>query len=237
MLNKMKLKTFALAITACTVYSAMAADTADVHVIGSISPAACTPTISGGGTIDYGNIKASSLKADDYTVLDVKTLDIAITCSAPTVVGIHAINGRPNTLAGGGQSSVTGQSQQSPVVLLGMPTTYAVGLGLDGSTPIGGYAGKLDTSSVLLDGVAVEGLNATSTDGSGTWSKYSKGVLYTPFGFDLFSWGASGSSVPVAFTNMTGKLSVQAYINKSSELQLSKTINLDGLTTIELVYL
>ncbi|KFD14546.1 hypothetical protein GSMA_02017 [Serratia marcescens subsp. marcescens ATCC 13880] len=41
----------------------------------------------------------------------------------------------------------------------------------------------------------------------------------------------------MAFTTVAGKLGVQAYITKTSELDLSKPINLDGLTSLELVYL
>ena len=42
---------------------------------------------------------------------------------------------------------------------------------------------------------------------------------------------------PAAFKNLTINLTVQAYINKASELDLTKPVILDGLSTIELVYL
>lgn len=42
---------------------------------------------------------------------------------------------------------------------------------------------------------------------------------------------------PRTFTNMSGTINVQAYINKTSELDISQPIELDGQTTIELVYL
>lgn len=51
------------------------------------------------------------------------------------------------------------------------------------------------------------------------------------------SWGDQGSSVVKPFTTMNGKLLVQGYINKASELDLSKPVQLDGMTTLELVYL
>ncbi|MGK8936242.1 hypothetical protein ACRS85_26935 [Pluralibacter gergoviae] len=43
--------------------------------------------------------------------------------------------------------------------------------------------------------------------------------------------------MPVAFKTLTGTLNVQAVINKGAELDLSKAVNLDGLSTIQLYYL
>jgi len=81
------------ALAVFTTYSAIAADSVEVKVIGTIVPAACTPSIVGGATIDYGTIKSSTLTADNYTLLPVKHLDLAITCDAPAKVALSLMVG------------------------------------------------------------------------------------------------------------------------------------------------
>jgi hypothetical protein len=49
------------------------------------------------------------------------------------------------------------------------------------------------------------------------------------------AWGSIPE--PDAIKNVTIDLKVQAYINKASELDLTKPVILDGLTTLELIYL
>ena len=89
----------ALAVLATSATAALA-DSVDVRVIGTIVPAACTPTLSGGGTVDYGTIKAQSLNATGYTTLAEKQLDFAINCDSPTKVSIGGYNRRSRSFAG-----------------------------------------------------------------------------------------------------------------------------------------
>ncbi|HCJ7369198.1 TPA: DUF1120 domain-containing protein [Enterobacter hormaechei subsp. xiangfangensis] len=225
----------ALAVLAATTLPAMA-ESVDVRVIGTITPAACTPTLSGGGTIDYGAINPTTLSAADYTVLEEKQIDFAITCDAPAKVALKAINGRPNTTAGVTENAISGSATApSGVNLFGVANVGTVGLGLDGVDKVGGYSIRLAGGTVTADGVAVDSIQA---NGNTTWlTANGLGTLFTPNSVRLSSWAAAGTLVPVAFTNLAGKLGVQAYLNKASELDLTKPVALDGLTTIELVYL
>jgi len=116
-----------IAVTA----TAYAADSVDVKVIGTISPAACAPTLGGGGTVDYGTIPANALAADDYTTLAVKTLSLSITCDASAKLAIHAVNGRPGTSAGVTETGPM-NSGYAPVDLFSSSVTPVVGLGTDG---------------------------------------------------------------------------------------------------------
>ncbi|RTF43348.1 DUF1120 domain-containing protein [Serratia marcescens] len=231
----------ALAVLAATTLPAMA-ESVDVRVIGTITPAACTPTLSGGGTVDYGTINPNTLSATDYTVQPVKQLDISITCDAPAKVALKAINGRPNTLAGAVESAVTGYGYE-PVALVGAAYGAsrggAGGLGLDGSSKIGGYAIAL--GSLVADGSAADVIASLDTTAA-TWAVTSNADgfnMFRPAGSvpTLVSAAAPGTTIPMAFTNLAGKLSVQAYINHASELDLTKPVALDGLTTLELVYM
>ncbi|TNV09878.1 DUF1120 domain-containing protein [Buttiauxella sp. B2] len=228
--------TFALALLAASVGNAMAADSVDVKVIGQIIPAACTPTISGGGVIDYGNIKASTLAADAYTTLPEMQLDFSLVCDAPAKVALKAINGRPGTLAGATETA-TGAGI-APVTMFNTPGNAAVvGLNLDGAATIGGYGVRIAADTVTADGNTVDTIvqdNNYST--AGTYIKRTSGSLYASQG-RVLTWAAPGTLTPVAFKVLAGKLGVQAYINKASALDLTHVIHLDGLTTLEVVYL
>ncbi|CAI0770467.1 DUF1120 domain-containing protein [Serratia quinivorans] len=215
--------------------SAFAADSVDLKVIGTITPVACTPTLSGGGTVDYGTIKADTLKADAYTVLPIKSLDFSITCDGRTKVAVQAINGRIGSVAGVTEG-VTGGAV-TPVAFPDLHgSTGAVGLGLDGVAKIGGYGLTINPTSITADSIAVDAITWSGA-GSTAWTKSTTGSIYNNVLGRRLSWAATGTLIPVTFKNMAAKLDVQAFINKTSELDITKPIKLDGLTTLELIYL
>jgi type 1 fimbria pilin len=222
----------ALALMAATSAPALA-ESIDVKVIGTIAPVACTPTLSGGGVIDYGNIPTNSLSQTAYTTLAVKQIDFAITCDAPAKVALKALNGRPGTIAGATEGA--GGFANSPVNLF-IPgrTFFASGLGMAGQKKIGGFSIRLPNEQVSVDGKKVDTL---STKSSGEWFVNNDGDIAKDTYVKMNTWAKPGTVTPLAFTTMAGKLDVQAYINKASELDLTQPITLDGLTTIELVYL
>ncbi|MFL1501608.1 MULTISPECIES: DUF1120 domain-containing protein [unclassified Pseudomonas] len=223
----------ALAVLATTSLSALA-DSVDVKVIGTITPASCKPTLAGGGVVDYGSISPDSLSDTAYTVLPVKTVALSIICDAPAKVALKPVNGRPNSLAGATEG-VSGAGY-SPVALLGFPLVSAVGLGLDGTSKIGGYALGTETATTTADGVAVDAIQKWDAGGSDTWGLRQKASLIASDYMNT-SWAKTGTLVPIAFKTLNAQISVQAYINKKTELDTSKPIALDGLTTLELVYL
>lgn len=225
----------ALAVWALTSMPAMA-EGIDLKVTGTIIPAACKASIS--GEIDYGYVTAAQLDATAYTVLDKQEVQFAIACDGPVKVAIKAINGQPGTVAG----AVEGGAQStavSPVDLLGLGRTRVVGLGAEGESNIGGYA----------VGLVAEGLEADSEDMvvlhrnnivSG-WFAQNGAItnVYVEGGLEVnaISWRPAGGSGPQAISNLKGTLAVQAYLNNTTDLKVDKAIQLNGLTTIELVYL
>ncbi|MFC0227270.1 DUF1120 domain-containing protein [Serratia aquatilis] len=233
MLHNLQKTVCALAVLATTSLPALA-ESIDVRVIGTIDPAACTPTISGGGTIDYGTIKPTALATDAFTLLEEKQLDFAINCDAPAKVAITAHSQR-------GASAVNADGSLAEIGshpgLFGVAANYGVvGLGLDGAKGIGGYGIRLAGGTMTADGAAVDSI---MSNGSTTaWVAATTGsLLNTLTSLRYASWATKGTTTPVAFTTLAGKLGVQAYINKTSELDLTKPVVLDGLTTLELVYL
>ncbi|MBV6693995.1 DUF1120 domain-containing protein [Serratia quinivorans] len=232
MKNQMQKTACALALLSTLSMQAWA-DSVDISVIGTITPAACTPTISGGGVIDYKTIDPATLSADAYTVLAEHTADFSISCTAPARIALKAVNGRANTLAGATEG--TGGFGTSPVSILGH-TWGAAGLGLNGEAKIGGFTAMYDTSTLVADDVSIIALYQNAVTGSNAW-RASTGDLFGVSSTQLTSFAASGTTTPIAFENLTGKLRVQAYINKTSELDLTSAVTLDGLATLELVYI
>ncbi|WP_447889747.1 DUF1120 domain-containing protein, partial [Serratia fonticola] len=220
MLNTIQKTVCALAVLSATALPALA-ESVDVRVVGTITPTACTPVLAGGGTIDYGNIQPSSLAKDTYTVLDEKQLDFSITCDAPAKVAIKATSQRGNSAVSQADGSLSIVSTGN--TLFGATGVGAYGLGLDAGKGIGGYGLRLAAGTMMADDVAVDSIQANGN--TTTWAKTAAGSLIgLPTSIRYATWAATGTTTPIAFTTLTGKLGVQAYINKASELDLTKPV-------------
>lgn len=234
-MNKRQMTTCVLALLAITSLPTQAKNI-EIKVAGSITPSGCTPTLSG-ASVDYGTMTSDSLTLDAYTTLDRKSLDLTITCDEPVKLAFETKNGRPNTLAGADEDAISGAGL-SPISAPSSPLnswlqgTAVVGLGLSGSGHIGGYVvtiGGISASGVSVQTISRDGSSGKWTDGGG--NLYGIGVK------KKISWKKGDVVEPVAVQALTMSLNVQAYINKASELDLTKPIVLDGLSTIELIYL
>ncbi|MDR0805544.1 MAG: DUF1120 domain-containing protein [Enterobacteriaceae bacterium] len=220
----------ALAIAALPVL----AERVDVSVIGTILPNACVPNLAGGGTIDYGAIHPSHLNAVSHTVLTEKNVDFTIVCDAPAKIAIRATNGRPATMAG--VTEAAHGAAQTPVTVFSSAGEAGVGLGLaPDSAKIGGYGLRIQPNSVLADDAAVDTIY--SHDNGVTWQTTNVGSVYHHTDIREITWAATGTTTPIAFTTLSGKLSAHAYLNNTTELNVVSPIVLDGYTTLELVYL
>lgn len=238
MMNAVKKTACALAVLATT-STAVMAESIDVKVIGTITPTACKPTLTGGGTIDYGVIPPASLKKDTFTVLDEKQVDFNITCDAPAKVAIHAIGSKPNTSTDIGNGGEIGYNSFDGEIF-GVKKVNVDGLGLtDNGKKIGGYGLRLVPGAYTVDGNKADTIRRKSpTEKWESSAAFDGGSIFTNVSKDMqLSWAEAGQLAPTAFTTVAGKLGVQAYITKTSELDLTKPVKLDGLTTLELVYL
>ena len=217
------------------------AESVSVTVTGTLAPGACIPTLTGGGVVDYGTLSPSLLSPDTYTALPVKEVGFSIACTAPVRLTIQAATGRPGTVLGSAES--TRGVGINPIPLLGVATGVpVVGLGFDtdGVTKIGGYAVAPMVGSFTADGVAVDILTQRGAFPTSNWVLLSTASsIYTSFDFQnrFTAWATVGELTPVTFMNLNGILEVQAYLNTSSALNLSHSIVLNGLTTIEILYL
>jgi len=94
----------------------------------------------------------------------------------------------------------------------------------------------IDGASTKLDGTTnPDGI--VSPNKGKTWSKSLSIGSWLGGSSSLYSWANAGELQPVAFTTLTSTLKVQAAINKGSELDLTKAVTLDGLSSVQVYYL
>ena len=245
--STLKFSACALAVLAAvSISTAATAESVDLTITGQIVPAACTPTLGGGGVVDYGNILASTLSPTAYTVLSVKQVPFSITCTALAKIAIRAVNNRPGTLAGATEVGPQNVAN-SPVPLLGASPVRSAGLGLDGATPIGGYAVITSPGTFTADtgsgAVSVDSIRQNSDNDQTNplaWTFDAAGAnFYTinPGVSRRITWAVAGTTAPVPFTTLNGMLDVQAYLNNTTALDTSHAIHLDGSATIEIIYM
>lgn len=233
---KLSFCTLALLVVTCV---PAIAENIDLVVKGTIIPAACVPSIT--GDINYGNVTAAQLSESEYTVLDRKEVGFAINCDGPVKVAIQAINGRPGSVAGSEEVGDNGLAI-SPVALLGHSEMVVAGLGTHNGDKIGGYTIGLLTDTLEADGHRL--FMKLRKLGEG-WSEYAVGgitpLYYRYYVFDdvlTYSWADSATTeTPTAIKSLSAQFVVQAYLNNTTALDTSVAVQLDGLTTFELIYL
>ncbi|CAB3743385.1 Protein GltF [Achromobacter kerstersii] len=211
------LSTMAFTVAAITAAAGAHAQSIDVRIIGTITPAACIPVIGGGGVVDFGLIPAASLNFTTTTELPKRRVPFSITCEAPTQVAISVVDNRAD----------------SPIPNIIAPTPGAVfGLGSANGANIGGYVLDMEQGSFTADGTPVFTVGS-QTNGeiwlASTWGRLQGGQLR--------SWSLTATGAPVAFSNLSGILAVTAAVNEAQKLPLNDEIRLDGLATLEMVYL
>ena len=224
MFKPSNLSAFFLALCASGLALNASAQSVDLKVTGTITPAACLPTIAGGGTVDFGKINASDLNQTSPTSFS-EHRGFQIACDAATKVAIKITDNRSD-------SRVVGIVPGAPAV----PEVH-FGLGKAGTTNIGSYVIGLPMLENTADGNPADILK--SEDGGSTWTAYgiSGNILAKNSTVGLYSWASRGGVQPIALENLSTTLVVLAAVDRGSNLPLGDEITLDGSATIELVYL
>lgn len=210
-MKKLALLSLTLAFAANT---SMAANSVDLRVTGTITPAACNISMVGGGNFDLGIISSSSLAATQKTALPTSAAqDLSVVCSAPTLVGIKVLDNRKNTHTNFDDDDF--------------------GLGQDSAgNDIGWYNIKLLNPSIDT----TNGTLIRSSDAGSTWAG-SRPELMNHNANSITSWSTSAGADPVAVTTVIQPIQILPFINPENALDTSSDIAIDGSATIELVYL
>ncbi|MBI0278584.1 DUF1120 domain-containing protein (plasmid) [Hafnia alvei] len=222
---------------ACSVLSLnvlAASDTATLSVAGEISPGSCTPSLDGGGVVDYGHIDANTLTAvaPAANMLPTKTVSITITCQAATRVAYSTFDNRhPSTV----QFDLTDAGIDGSVV---DTNSSHFGLGYTAAhVPIGDYAIAMPVTATA-DGKSVDVL-ATEDNALDNWAPHANGIALTgdsPY-VRYFTVGATGTNEPLAFTTVVIPMKISTGVQAASVLGTTDQVKLDGNTTFSLTYL
>lgn len=198
-----------------TAFSAHAASTTDLKVIGNIVPAACDAVFGNGNVINYGDISAKSLSATSYTPLDEKKVTMTLSCEASTLMAISLEDMRsPSRVAG----------------IIGSNDDHNFGLGSHKGANVGGFTVSL-YANPSIDGVRRNNLrskNRTKWDLLSSRTELAHTMQFISFG---------SLDNPEPFKTVTAEFGVKAMLNKSTALPITEKIPLDGLVQVTLTYL
>lgn len=183
------------------------------------APAACTPTLSNGGHVEFGKLSVSDLNPDKDTTLAPRALSLSVTCDGPTYFAVRMQDNR--------QGSASGSVDDS---------TY--GLGLDArQQKIGRYRLLFDPARISADNFT-HVFSTDSPTGMLPWNSASTRVAAVGangyLGFSAISGSTGG---PSAIQNLNATLSLEAVIAPLGSLDLSNEVRLDGSGTLEIIYL
>lgn len=223
--------TVAMALSA----TAHAADsTAQLKVQGVLTNDACTPTLSGGGTIDFGTFFVDSLSSTATNQLGHKDTSLSITCSSPTRVS-WSIEDNVGDVAD--IDILNSGFSGGDVYGGGLATSAHFGVGKTaGGVAIGSYAVALDKKNSTADGTTQQVIY-TIMNGTG-WTKFYYGSPYDYITTEnAYSFGLTEPLDPIAFTNAVFPLRVALAVEKTSTLAITDDTPIAGQATITLHYL
>ncbi|RJT27898.1 DUF1120 domain-containing protein [Buttiauxella izardii] len=217
-------------------FSAVAADSVELKVTGTLVNGACTPTLDNNGAVNFGNIPVGNLSKTATNQLGSKNINLTITCEQPMPIGFTTLDNRNATTFV--QTIANANADNSAV----SAAANQYGLGKTaGGINLGSYSIATLVNSATVDGVAVDvlsnGLNADTNPRS--WSKSVNGStgVGTAGAVGVMTAATQGTLVPMAGKVFVYPLKVSAAVQGTDVLAITDNTDFDGSTTISLVYL
>lgn len=215
-LKKTLLVTCLLAVSG----SALAANKADLLVIGKIVPAGCDVTIGTGAPLDLGDIHVADLNPDPDkpTALANRSVPYSLTCTGPVAISTSWLD---NNEAHG----------THPV------SHNFFSLGKDASdAPIGHLwiqHGGGASVAVTGNGAETHANVITSVDGI-VWVDAGYGQASKRL---VNSFAPVGEMTPTAYSTYSGRFTLKPQIAPTSTLDLNNALTIDASATMEVTYL
>jgi len=210
--------TIAAAVLISTAPYAFAASSTDLTVKGTITPLACSPTLSNSGLVNYGKISRQDLSVDRRTRLRDQTLDLSIQCNAPARFALMMHDNRDGSTV--------------------VNSEIYYGLNHDGSgNKVGLYSLNFDPATTVVDDLP-QVFRTDSTTGGIAWSSSnSRSIPIGARSYLGFTDVAGSNAGPIAIQSLTSRVILETVISPTSELDLSTDVQLDGSATLDVVYL
>ncbi|SEM32197.1 Protein of unknown function [Pseudomonas sp. ok272] len=183
------------------------------------APAACEPTLSNNGVVDFGRMWAKNLNAEHDTALASRSLMLNIGCDGPTHFALLMQDNRHGSATGGVDET-------------------AFGLGVDSSAnKIGRYYLYFDPVDLSADALP-QVYRTDSTTSGAAWSTSSSYPIPIGANSYLGFTNVPGSVAgPTAIQHLSGLVNVRAMLAPMNSLDLSTEVVLDGSGTLEIIYL
>ncbi|WP_395313652.1 DUF1120 domain-containing protein [Enterobacter sp. ECC-219] len=217
----------AMALTAA---GANAASTAVLKVTGLLAVEACTPTLSGGGVVDYGRIHLSELSATTDNQLGTKDISLTINCPDAGAKAGWTITDDSAASRATGVTITNGDAANGSV----SSADQSYGVGLAGDVKIGAYSVYTDVANVLADGVRVDPIFGAAT--TPTWAKSTTGIIKNG-NAEMMTVAATGTTAPLAYSTAVFPLKVSLAIEDTTTLAITDDTNLSGQATITVKYI
>lgn len=205
--------------------SAFAEPTAVLKVQGTLTNAACSPSIGNGGVIDYGYIRLGELSATENNKLGQKQVPVTITCTAPTKVGFTVLDNRGDSNAQLPLDIGSHLNQTDKYY------TYGVGTTTEG-VKIGDYG--MWMTDVTADGNVVDPIANNHDWNPDVWKK---AAIPRSDAFQTISFAETGTTTPLAITTANFNFVTNLTIRDTTTLAITDDTPLDGQATMTLVYL
>ncbi|MCW2267535.1 hypothetical protein CQ065_17920 [Pseudomonas sp. MYb187] len=196
------------------------ASTTDVSLVGTLTPSACTPSLSLGGRVDYGDLSIPELPIDPddptHSTLPLRNLTLLVNCGEPTPLALVATGNRRD-------SNSAGEAR-----------TFGLGNTPKGE-PIGFYTAGWAGGTVLLDNLPADTLY--STDQGQTWTPLTS-ALFKHLGDrpdTRFGFASTGSTSPTPARQLSLELEVSGWV-RNDIIHFDQSL-MDGNLTVEVQYL
>jgi type 1 fimbria pilin len=199
--------------------TAVAGPSATLQVKGTITPAACTPTLSNAGIVDFGVTSVGEFTADSDLVVTSKAVNLTVTCTAPTKLKFTLTDNRDGTVADLDVYPSHSIARSDSALGLGETTD---------SKKIGAYG--MATSDVTIDGSTTD--TGLCNKINGNWTRMGTGA-YIFKNEDLAF--CTTNDVNIAYEEASIDFMVSVVLSKEMK-SISEIQNLDGNATLNFEY-
>lgn len=206
-----------------TTFMAHAGTSTTLTLSGTVTPAACTIALSGGGTLTFDPVSIEALPSTGTYTMTPKTIDTTVDCqNTEQAVAISFVDNR--------KDSVATHSDE----LTDSNTAFGLGTNED-ALKIGSYGIKI--TKVTAEGAEGSLLSSTGNTLASTWSSLSSDkFVNNGTAAQYITYTDTSGSAPVSKKNYTFTLEVTPSISSAMK-GITSTANLDGNTTINVDYM
>lgn len=230
----MKKLIIATAVAMTLSAAAHADSTALLKLKGVLTNDACTPTLSGGGTVDFGTKYTYALSPTATNQLGNKDLTLTIACPSPTKVGWTMTDEKVDSLV----TLNIENARFDGAAIRYEPVEFGVGK-TAGGIKIGAYSVAIDADNTLADGTKSDVYIADRASGTYEWrTKVTNDQNWSLVYGDSDQTYTVGSDMqPAAFTNAVFPLRVALAVQDTTTLAITDDTPIDGQATVTLYYL